>query len=43
MTNRDIVKSIFAAVAMLSATDAWADEWADSYTGRGAKNAEMGA
>ena len=42
MKHANIVKSVFAVVAMLSATDAWADEWADSYTGCGAKNAEMG-
>ena len=43
MKHANFIKSIFAAVAMLSATDALADEWADSYTGCGAKNAEMGA
>ncbi len=43
MKHADIVKCVFSAVALLSATGAWADEWADSYTSCGAKNAEMGA
>ena len=43
MKHANIIRStLFSAVAVVVG-GTWADEWADSYTGCGAKNAEMGA